>query len=134
MFDLLHRTIGKVVLGAALVLAIGMSAAASGAAELLMFSQGGCPSCLRWDREVGSVYHKTAEAKVLPLRRLDIAEQTAVNVTLASRVIYTPTFVVVDGGREIGRITGYINDEAFWGLLGPLAAGLTRSQTRTDHL
>lgn len=42
--------------------------------------------------------------------------------------------MVVNGGREIGRITGYINDAAFWGLLGTLAAKLTRSQTETDRI
>ena len=47
-------------------------------------------------------------------------------ITLAAPVVYTPTFVVVDGGREIGRITGFINDEAFWGLLDTLAAKLER--------
>ena len=71
-------------------------------------------------------YDKTAEAKLLPLRRVDISQQTAAGVTLAARVIYTPTFVVVEGGREIGRITGFINDEAFWGLLDALAAKLER--------
>ena len=122
------------MLGAALILTVNLSAAAAQAAELLMFSQGGCPSCQRWDREVGTIYDKTAEAKILPLRRIDIASQTASNVTLSSRVLYTPTFVVVNGGREIGRITGYINDAAFWGLLGTLAAKLTRSQTETDRI
>jgi thioredoxin-related protein len=37
-------------------------------------------------------------------------------------VRYTPTFVVVHNGREIGRITGYINDDAFWGLLSTLVS------------
>ena len=48
-------------------------------------------------------------------------------VTLVSTVVYTPTFVVVDNGREIGRITGYINDDAFWGLLGTFVAKLEPS-------
>jgi thioredoxin-related protein len=100
--------------------------AMSRASELVMFQQGGCVWCARWDREVGLVYDKTAEAKLLPLRRVDISQQTAAGVTLAARVIYTPTFVVVEGGREIGRITGFINDEAFWGLLDALAAKLER--------
>ena len=100
--------------------------AMSSAAELVMFQQGGCVWCARWDREVGLVYDKTAEAKLLPLRRVDISQQTSAGVTLAARVIYTPTFVVVEGGREIGRITGFINDEAFWGLLDALAAKLER--------
>jgi thioredoxin-related protein len=102
--------------------------AVSRASELVMFQQGGCVWCARWDREVGPVYDKTAEAKLLPLRRVDISQQNATGVTLAAPVIYTPTFVVVEGGREIGRITGFINDEAFWGLLDTLAAKLERPQ------
>ena len=36
----------------------------------------------------------------------------------------SPTFVLVDGGREIGRITGYPGAEFFWPLLGELIAKL----------
>jgi hypothetical protein len=96
----------------------------SRASELVMFEQGGCVWCARWNREVGPVYDQTAEAKVLPLRRVDIGQQTAAGITLAAPVIYTPTFVVADNGREIGRITGFISDDTFWGLLDALAAKL----------
>jgi len=92
--------------------------ARSDAAELLVFGRDGCVWCQRWDREVGASYGKTAEAKVLPLRHVNIDRQATFSVALASPVRYTPTFVVVDNGREVGRITGYINDDAFWGLLG----------------
>lgn len=88
------------------------------ASELIMFEQAGCTYCQRWDREVGSLYEKTAEAHMLPLRRLHIREQSQAGITLAGPVRYTPTFVIIDNGHEIGRITGYINDDAFWGLLG----------------
>jgi thioredoxin-related protein len=91
------------------------------ASELLMFEREGCVWCQRWDRDVGSIYHKTAEAKLLPLRRINTESQAARDITLASPVRYTPTFVVVDNGREIGRITGYVSDDAFWGLLAALA-------------
>ena len=131
MYHMSHRTFEKILLGAALILVINVSAE-SQAAELLMFSQGGCPSCVRWDREVGSIYDKTAEAAILPLRRIDIARQTTSNVTLSSRILYTPTFVVVDGGREVGRITGYIHDDAFWGLLGSLAGKLPVAAIETS--
>jgi len=100
--------------------------AVSHASELVMFEQGGCVWCARWNRAVAPVYDKTAEAKTLPLRRVDIDRQSSAGITLTAPVIYTPTFVVVDNGREIGRITGYINDEAFWGLLDALAAKLER--------
>ena len=131
MYHMSHRTFEKILLGAALILVINVSAE-SQAAELLMFSQGGCPSCVRWDREVGSIYDKTAEAAILPLRRIDIARQTASNVTLSSRILYTPTFVVVDGSREVGRITGYIHDDAFWGLLGSLAGKIALAPIETS--
>ena len=110
---------------AAAVLAAGLLwPVVSRASELVMFEQGGCVWCARWNRDVGPVYDKTAEAKVLPLRRVDIGQQTAAGITLAAPVIYTPTFVVVDNGREIGRITGFISDDTFWGLLDTLAAKL----------
>jgi thioredoxin-related protein len=94
------------------------------ASELLMFEQAGCVYCARWDRDVGSLYEKTPESKSLPLRRVDIQNQKASGVTLASPVRYTPTFIVVDNGHEIGRITGYSNDDSFWGLLDALVAKL----------
>lgn len=102
-----------------------LSQASARASELVMFDQAGCIYCQRWERDVGAVYDKTAEAVVLPLRRVDIQNQKTSGVVLAAPVRFTPTFVVVDNGREVGRITGYSNDDAFWGLLGGLAAKLT---------
>jgi thioredoxin-related protein len=89
-----------------------------------MFERAGCPWCQRWDREVGASYMKSDEARRLPLRRVDIDARTKAGIALLSPVIFTPTFVVVDDGREVGRITGYINDDMFWGLLTALAAKL----------
>jgi thioredoxin-related protein len=104
------------------------------ASELLMFERDGCVWCQRWDREIGPVYEKTAEAKVLPLRRVNTENQAAGGITLTSPVRFTPTFVVVDNGREIGRITGYINDDAFWGLLTALATKITTPGLGTNRI
>ena len=98
----------------------------SHAAELLIFERDGCVWCQRWHRDVGSSYGKTDEARVLPLRRVNIDTQATSRVRLVSPVRFTPTFVVVDDGREIGRITGYINDDTFWGLLSTF---VTRIET-----
>lgn len=92
------------------------------AAELLVFRRDGCAWCQRWDREVGSSYGKTDEAGVLPLRYVNIDRPPASGIALVAPVRYTPTFVVVDNGREIGRITGYVNDDAFWGLLSTIVS------------
>lgn len=100
------------------------------AAELVMFEQAGCIYCQRWDRDVGALYERTDEARTLPLRRVDIRDQKMSGITLASPVRFTPTFVVADNGREIGRITGYSNDNAFWGLLDALKAKLQPSPSR----
>lgn len=112
------------LLGGVLLSAALLWPAWSRAAELVMYERAGCVWCARWDRDIAPVYHKTPEAKLLPLRRVNLDKPADGDVKLASPVRYTPTFVVVDQGREIGRITGYISHESFWGLLGALVAKL----------
>ena len=90
------------------------------AAELLMIEKSSCPWCARWNEEVGVVYEKTEEGRRAPLRRLDIRGEFPEDVVFASRPRVTPTFVLVDGGQEIGRIEGYPGEDFFWGLLGKL--------------
>ncbi|GAC1403037.1 MAG: hypothetical protein NVSMB64_03940 [Candidatus Velthaea sp.] len=85
--------------------------------ELVMFEQAGCPYCARWNKEIGSTYGKTDEAKSLPLRRVDIHAERPARLAEISGVRFTPTFVVVHCGKEVARITGYAGDEQFWGLL-----------------
>ncbi|WP_107346043.1 thioredoxin fold domain-containing protein [Rhodopseudomonas palustris] len=116
-----RKMLKSTLIGAILLGAAQLSAVAAHAAELVMFERDGCVWCARWDRDVGPIYPKTDEAKLLPLRRINIDHDKDPGLGLASPVRFTPTFVVIDQGREVGRITGYINDDAFWGLLGALA-------------
>ena len=122
MYHMSRKTASNILLIACLALAANLLPVAARAAELVMFDSRSCIYCLRWDRDVGSVYDKTPEAKLLPLRRIDISRQSASGVRLSEPVRYTPTFVVVDKGREIGRIEGFSSDDQFWGLLDELAA------------
>jgi thioredoxin-related protein len=126
MYHMLHQLLGKIGLNSAATLLVATLAwpGVATATELVMFEKAGCPFCQRWDRDVGASYAKTDTAKTLPLRRVNIAAAATSGVRLASPVRYTPTFIVVDDGREVGRITGYTSDEAFWGLLNTLAAKL----------
>ncbi len=133
MYHMLRQTLLKSAMAAAFlagVLWCGMAQAA----ELVMFEQAGCVYCQRWEREVGSLYERTDEARALPLRRVDIRDQKMSGITLASPVRFTPTFVVADNGREIGRITGYSNDNAFWGLLDALVAKLQPSPREQSRI
>lgn len=122
---------------AALVLSLAAAWPAS-AAELVMYTRNGCPFCLRFEREVAPIYAKTPEGKAAPLRRVDLPAGGVRGEGLREPVIATPTFVLVEDGREIGRITGYLNDDMFWGLLGRLVAvietpdDVQRSGTRTQ--
>lgn len=100
-----------------------LGAGPSTAAELLMFEQPGCSWCRRFDAEIGPIYAKTDEGRQAPLRRVALGGDTA-PLALAAPVRFTPTFVLVDDGREIGRITGYMSEDAFWGLLGGLTGRL----------
>lgn len=86
--------------------------------QLIMFEQEGCHYCQVWDDNIGGSYHKTTEGKFAPLRKVDI--HTDDKVANVKPVIFTPTFVLYKDGKEVGRLTGYISDDFFWGLLGPL--------------
>jgi thioredoxin-related protein len=99
------------------LLAIASGSTAAAAMELVMFRRAGCPWCAAWDREVGPVYPKTALGQRLPVRFVDLDRDQGAVAGLKSPVRYTPTFVVFDGGREIGRIEGYPGQDFFWGLL-----------------
>ncbi|MGI9355387.1 MAG: transcriptional regulator [Rhizobiaceae bacterium] len=90
------------------------------AAELIMFEQDYCEYCERWNEEVGVVYHKTVEGKRAPLRRLDIHGSLPEDLAYLTTGAFTPTFVLVDKGKEVGRIRGYPGEDFFWGLLGQM--------------
>lgn len=96
--------------------------APAGASELLVFERKGCAYCQKFEQDVAPIYDRTDEGRRAPLRRVDLSDGVPQDVTLAAPVRFAPTFVLLDGGREVGRITGYASDEAFWGLLGALTA------------
>src|SRR3954467_6789775 len=86
------------------------------AADPVMFEQKGCVWCQKFDREIAPAYDKTTEGKRAPLRRLDIAQPVPPDLAFIKRERFTPVFVLVGEGREIGRIRGYPGDTFFWGL------------------
>lgn len=121
--------IRKSVLVATLIAAV-LSAAASAparAAELVMFEQAGCPWCAAFDQEIAPAYPKTAEGQRAPLRRIDIAASLPPDLRFIEVERLTPLFVLVEDGKEIGRIRGYPGEDHFWGLLGVLIEKLNRS-------
>ena len=109
---------------AMILLATG--AAGAGAAELLMFERSGCPYCLRWDQEIAPAYKLSNEGRIAPLRRHDLAHGQPKDIKLKSPVRFSPTFVLVDNKMEIGRVTGYIDNAMFWGMLAKMIEKLPK--------
>lgn len=92
---------------------------------LIMVEDRGCMYCIKWNKEVGKGYGRTAEGRTAPLRRVG---RDARVLDGFAPVIYTPTFILVREGREVGRITGYPGQFYFWEELSQMmsAAGMAR--------
>ena len=114
----------------ALIVTIGLLPAAvpAGAAELVMLEQDYCSWCERWNEEIGPIYPKTEESRLAPLRRVDIHDPMPADLAFLQTGNFTPTFVLIDQGREIGRIRGYPGEDFFWGLLAGLIKQLRQSR------
>lgn len=126
--DKRHAALARVaIVIAAGMVACGALADAARAAELLMFEQAGCVWCQRFEREIAPVYPHTEEGRLAPLRRIALGDEEAALADLTAPVRYAPTFVLVEDGREVGRIPGYAGEEAFWGLLAAMTKKLPRT-------
>lgn len=97
------------------------------AAELVMFEQKSCEWCIRWHAEIGPIYPKTEEGRQAPLRRVDIHEPMPDDLAWMKGERFTPSFALIEDGREIGRIRGYPGQDFFWGLLGQMIEKLAPS-------
>lgn len=98
---------------------------------LVMVEQPGCIYCERWDAEIGPAYPKTDEGKFAPLIRADLRQGPPEGITYARRVLFTPTFVLIDNGQEQARIEGYPGEDFFWPLLTKLLEDNTDFATST---
>ena len=126
----MRRTLSRMIATLIALLLGGMLSAQ--AAELVMFEEPGCPWCARWHAEVGPGYPLSEEGKRAPLRVVALARAQAAGVRLAAPVVASPTFVLVDNGREVGRIVGYPGADFFWGLLDQLFKKLDRHSAHFD--
>lgn len=87
------------------------------AVELFMVERQGCHYCTEWKLTIGPAYPNTDVGKFAPLKMVDIDDAPPAGVRFARPVVFTPTFILVDDGAEIGRIEGNPGEDFFWGLL-----------------
>ena len=99
----------------------GLAAGTKGppTAALIMIEEAGCPYCERWHEEIGSGYHKSDEGRFAPLTTYFDNEPEAARF---KSIAYSPTFIVVQGSKEIGRIIGYPGAHFFWPMLDEILA------------
>ena len=81
------------------------------ATELVMFDSPTCDWCEAWDEEI---------AQAAPLRRHSIHDKRPQDLKHLKGIVYTPTFVLMDQGKEVGRIAGYPGEDFFWFMLDEL--------------
>lgn len=120
-----QKTFSSAALSAAMFLVF--LATRAPAAELVMFEQAGCPWCEAFDNDVGKIYAKTEDGLRAPLRRIDIDRPLPPDLAFVHVERLTPLFVLIDKGREIGRIRGYGGREMFWTQLYTLMQKLDAS-------
>ena len=76
-----------------------------------MVDDAGCQYCRKWDAEVGVIYDRSTVGAVAPLERRAKRHRDLVPY---EPLAYTPTFILVRDGAEVGRIVGYPGADFFW--------------------
>jgi hypothetical protein len=97
-------------------------------AVLVMIGDPGCPYCARFEREVAPGYRASDDGKLVPLVRRDRHDA---DVAFIPKVVYSPTFIMLVRGREIGRIVGYGGTDIFWMQVAALLADARAALGRT---
>jgi hypothetical protein len=104
--------------------------APSEAAELLMFEQPACPFCAAFNREIAPDYPRSQAGGIAPLRHVDIYQSRTGGIDGLDPAVFTPTFVQVDKGREVGRMMGYPGRRFFYSEIQALLDRLPRRLRR----
>ena len=83
-----------------------------------------CSYCARFHREIGKNYKETEAGLNAPLRKVSRLKKWPDDLSAVTPAYYTPVFILVENGQEIGRFPGYTDEQTFWQRLNPLLAQL----------
>lgn len=78
--------------------------------RLVMVSLAGCPFCLRFEQQIGHAYTEQPIAQQAPLVRVRFGSES---LALFEPIKVTPTFLILQGTQELGRIAGYPGRDYF---------------------
>ena len=82
-----------------------------------MVEQEICPFCKLFNTEVGDEYNNSEEGQRAPLRRVDLKDDWPEDLKGIKYDHLTPSFILVEDGKELGRLRGYPGRDEFWHLL-----------------
>jgi thioredoxin-related protein len=96
------------------------SALPAGGLELLVVEIDNCIYCGLFRRDVAPAYTSSPRARAVPMRFVDLNAPDVGRLSLAAPIDSVPTVLVVENGKEVGRIAGYVGPEIFFHSLSRL--------------
>ena len=103
----------------AVIAVLSFASMAAQAMELVMFESPSCGTCKVFKREVLPIYAESPAGKVFPLWVASMRDR--VPFRLKEPVTFTPTFIWVDNGDEVGRFSGYFGKDQFFKIVNKAA-------------
>jgi hypothetical protein len=104
----------------AVVAILAAASAGAQAMDLIMFESPSCGTCKLFKREVLPIYAASPAGKVFPLWVVEMGSKLSFRIN--QPVTFTPTFVWVDNGVEVGRFSGYFGKEKFFSIVNKAAS------------
>jgi hypothetical protein len=98
---------------------LGFASAGARAMDLIMFEGPHCGTCKLFKREVLPIYAESPAGKVFPLWVVEMGSKLSFRIN--QPVTFTPTFVWVENGVEVGRFSGYFGKAKFFDIVNRAA-------------
>ena len=88
--------------------------------EIVVFEVENCHVCGVFRDHVLPRYRQSPRASELPIRFVDVNEADVSKMKLIAPIQMVPTMVMMRGGQEVDRISGYTGPENFFVLVGKM--------------
>ncbi|MGQ0457116.1 MAG: hypothetical protein ACT4OU_08640 [Hyphomicrobium sp.] len=90
--------------------------------ELIVVEAPGCTYCDIFRRNVLPAFAASERGKDIPVRFLDVNDVGSANLQFDGAIEMAPTFVLVKGNQEIGRVAGFVGRDTLLQSIGLLLA------------
>jgi len=97
-----------------------LSAARGNSVELLVFEHKDCIYCRVFRSDTLPRYRESGQEAKAPIRFISIEHTDTQALKLNNSIQTVPTFVLMQNGAEVGRITGYWAPDNFFKMLSAL--------------